>query len=265
MRSLNLQTHIMIEVSFFAAFIAGLITFLAPCTLPLVPGYLGFISGIPLKDLEDPAMARKVRWKIFLNGFFFTLGFGAIFVILGTAIGLLGGALAQYQIWLNRIGGVLIILFGLFMLDVIKIPILQIEHKLRLPSFIRRGNPTSSFIMGTAFGTGWTPCVGPILGAILTLSATLDGALQGALLLSVFSVGLAIPFWIIALGIGEAAHYIEKFTKYLRIISVVGGLFLIFLGILLFIGKLGLLISWGFQLMSFFGFEQFEEFLFDYL
>ncbi|MBI2048151.1 MAG: sulfite exporter TauE/SafE family protein [Parcubacteria group bacterium] len=255
----------MLEVSLFAAFIAGLITFLAPCTLPLVPGYLGFVSGVPLKDLEDPAKARHVRSKIFLNGFFFTVGFSAIFIILGTAIGLLGGALAQYQVWLNRIGGILIVLFGLFMLDVIKIPALQFEHRLKLPQFIRRGNPTSSFIMGAAFGTGWTPCVGPVLGAILTLSATVDGALQGALLLSVFSLGLAIPFWIIALGIGSATLYIQKFINYLRVISVIGGLFLIFLGVLLFIGKLGLLISWGFQIMSLFGLDAYEERLLEFL
>jgi len=248
----------MIEISLFAAFIAGIITFIAPCTLPLVPGYLGFISGVPAAILNDPARARELRWKIFWNGFFFVLGFSAIFIILGTLIGFLGGALAQFQVWLNRIGGILIIIFGLFMLDVIKLPILQIEHRLKIPSFLRRGEPGTSFILGTAFGVGWTPCVGPILGAILTLAATTTTALKGALLLSVFSAGLAIPFLLIALGIGSAAHYIQAFSKYLKIISVIGGLFLIFLGLLLFFGKFGLLIAWGFQFMSFIGLDTFE-------
>lgn len=255
----------MLEISLFAAFIAGLITFLAPCTLPLVPGYLGFISGVPSAELNDPEKAKKIRWKIFWNGFFFILGFSAVFIILGTLIGFLGSALAQYQIWLNRIGGILIILFGLFMLNVIKIPFLQAEHQLRAPSFLERGKSSSSFILGSAFGIGWTPCVGPVLGAILALAASSATALQGALLLSVFSAGLAVPFLMIALGVGSAAQYIEKFSRYLRWVSIIGGLFLIFLGILLFRGKLGLLVSWGFQLMRFFGIDAYEERLLEFL
>jgi len=255
----------MIEISLFAAFIAGLITFIAPCTLPLVPGYLGFISGVPAEDFNNPEKAQKLRWKIFWNGFFFVLGFSAIFIIFGTLIGFLGSALVGFQVWLNRIGGILIVLFGLFMLDVLKIPMLQIEHHLKIPPFLRRGRPGTSFVLGSAFGVGWTPCVGPVLGAILTLAATTTTALQGALLLSVFSAGLAVPFLLIALGVGSATRYIKKFTKYLRIVSVVGGIFLIFLGILLFLGKLSLLISWGFQFMSFIGLDAFEGRLLDLL
>lgn len=255
----------MIEVSLFAAFIAGLITFLAPCTLPLVPGYLGFVSGLPPEDLNDPAKRNSIRWKVFINGFFFVLGFSLIFIILGTLIGLLGSALAGYQIWLNRLGGILIVVFGFFMLDVIKIPILQFDHKLKIPSFVKRGKPTSSFMLGTAFGAGWTPCVGPILGAILTLSATVGGVLEGALLLTVFSAGLSIPFLVIALGIGSAAQYIEKWSKYLKVISIFGGVFLIFLGTLLFLGKLSLLLSWGFQILNFIGLGGFEERLIEFL
>ena len=258
----------MLEVSLIAAFIAGLITFLAPCTLPLVPGYLGFISGVSSKDLNNPEIARRLKWRIFLNGVFFTLGFSLVFILLGTLIGLLGAQLTVYQVWLNRIGGLFIMFFGLFLLDFIKIPFLQTEHRLKhlkLPSFIKKGKPTSSFILGSAFATGWTPCVGPVLGAMLTLSATLDGVLQGTLLLAVFSLGLAIPFWVIALGIGSAAQYIEKAAPYLRAISIIGGIFLILLGILLFLGKLGLLLSWGFQIMSFLGLDIYEERLLDFL
>ncbi|MAG12639.1 cytochrome C biogenesis protein [bacterium] len=255
----------MFEVSLIAAFVAGLITFLAPCTLPLVPGYLGFISGIPAADLNDPQKSQKLKWKVLGNGVFFILGFSAIFILLGTLIGFLGSTLAQYQIWLNRIGGLLIILFGLFMLDAIKIPFLQIEHRIKVPTFLKRGKPTSSFVLGAAFGTGWTPCVGPVLGAILTLSATLEGVLQGTFLLSVFSAGLAVPFLVIALGIGSAAQYIERFSRYLRAISAIGGLFLIFLGILLLFGKLGLLLTWGFQILNFLGLGEFEKLLLDYL
>lgn len=255
----------MIEVSLFAAFIAGLITFLAPCTLPLVPGYLGFISGVSSQDLRDPEKAGRLRWKIFFNGFFFILGFSAVFIILGTLIGFIGSALAEYQVWLNRIGGIFIILFGLFMLNVIKIPFLQAEHQLRISSIFERGKSLNSFILGSAFSIGWTPCVGPILGAVLALAASSATALQGALLLSVFSAGLAVPFLVIALGIGSAAQYIEQFSKYLRVVSIIGGVLLIFLGILLFIGKFGLLVSWGFQLMRFFGIDAYEESLLKFL
>ena len=258
----------MIEISLIAAFIAGLITFLAPCTLPLVPGYLGFISGVPAADFNNPEKVKKLRWKIFKNGFFFILGFSAIFIILGTIIGFLGSALAQYQVWLNRIGGLFIIFFGFFMLDVIKIPFLQATHNIRLPAFLKtfeRGKPTSSFILGSAFGVGWTPCVGPVLGAILALAASSTTTLQGTLLLTVFSAGLAVPFLVIALGVGSAAQYIEKFSKYLHVVSIIGGLFLIFLGVLLFLGKFSLLLSWSFQIMRFFGLDIYEERLLDFL
>lgn len=258
----------MIEVSIIAAFIAGLVTFLAPCTLPLVPGYLAFISGVPATELADPMRARKVRWKIFWNGVFFTIGFSVIFIIFGTFIGILGGALAKYQIWLNRIGGGLIILFGLMMLDVLKIPFLQTEHRffrIGLPSFIKRGKPTSSFVLGSAFGVGWTPCVGPVLGAILTLAATVEGATQGAFLLAIFSTGLAVPFLIIALGVGQATRYIERYSSYLRVTSIIGGLFLVFLGILLALGKLSLLLAWGFQFLEFIGLGSLEDLFLDYL
>ena len=255
----------MMEITLIAAFIAGVITFLAPCTLPLVPGYLGFISGVPSQDLNDPAKAKQLRWKIFFNGVFFTLGFSIIFIILGTLIGLLGSTLAPYQVWLNRIGGIFIIFFGLLLINVIKIPFFNLERHMKVPKWLERGKPTSSLIMGVAFGAGWTPCVGPVLGAILALASTSGAALQGTYLLSVFSLGLAVPFLVVALGIGSAAQYIEKFSKYLNAISFIGGLFLIFLGAMLFMGRLSLLLSWGFQIMRFFGIDAYEETLLEFL
>jgi len=255
----------MMEITLIAAFIAGLITFLAPCTLPLVPGYLGFISGVSSEELKDPKKAKKVRWKIFFNGFFFVLGFSIIFILLGTLIGFLGSTLAQYQVWLNRIGGIFIIFFGFLLLNVVKIPFLQLDKHIKVPMALKRGKPTSSLILGTAFGIGWTPCVGPVLGAILALATASGTALQGTYLLSVFSAGLAVPFLVIALGIGSAAQYIEKFSKYLKAVSFIGGLFLILLGVLLFMGRFVLILSWGFQIMRFFGFDAYEERLLELL
>ncbi len=247
---------------FIPAFIAGLLTFLAPCTLPLVPGYLGFISGASLGELKDPMRSRQVRLKIFLNGLFFVLGWTLVFTILGTLIGFIGGAvLAPYRLWLARIGGAFVIIFGLFMLNIIRLPFLAREARLKVPPIFERGRPVNSLILGSAFGLGWTPCVGPILGSILLLASTTATALQGALLLSIFSLGLAIPFLAIAVGIGSASNFIERHSGFLNSISVVGGLFLIFLGILLLTNNMALLISYGYQLFQFINYERLLDYL----
>lgn len=238
-----------------AAFIAGLLTFLAPCTLPLVPAYLGFISGVSSKDLENPETARQARRKIFLNGIFFILGFSLVFIAFGTLAGVLGQGLVPYRIWLTRIGGVLVILFGLFMLGAFNISFLQVDKRLKMPSFLKVGKPSSSLAIGSAFAFGWTPCVGPILGSILLLASTEGSALTGAFLLTVFSSGLAIPFLLVAFGFSHATKYINKISKYLKWTSMVGGVFLILLGILLLTNNFSLLVQYGFQLFGFLNYE----------
>ena len=234
-----------------SAFVAGLITFLAPCTLPLVPAYLGFISGVDKDALNDPSRKHEVRRKIIINGVFFVIGFTLVFVFFGALAGLLGQGLAAYREILSRVGGVFVILFGLLMLGVFKLPFLQIEHKIKLPSWIAVGKPSSSSIIGAVFALGWTPCVGPILGSILLLASTSSTAFTGAFLLFVFSMGLAVPFIATAFGFAHASTYIAKAQKFLKWISIVGGVFLILLGILLLTNNFSLLISWGFQLFSF--------------
>lgn len=244
------------------AFIAGILTFLAPCTLPLVPGYLGFISGSSLEDLKDPEKAKKARWKIFLNGLFFMLGFSAVFIIMGTLAGFIGATLlAPYRLWLGRIGGIFVIIFGLFMLNVLKIPFLTREKQFKAPAIFKLGGPTNSFILGSAFAFGWTPCVGPILGSILLLASTSTSALQGALMLTVFSAGLAIPFLLIAIGIGSASRRIQNISRYLNVVSVIGGIFLIFLGVLLVMGKIGLLIAYGYKIFQFINYDRLLDYL----
>lgn len=272
----------MIEFSLvIPAFIAGILTFLAPCTLPLVPGYLGFISGVSAQDLRDPGKAKSARRMIFLNGIFFIFGFSVVFIILGTAAGFFGHAVFQYRIWLSRIGGVFVILFGLFMLhpytnplvgvildsaffpvknllqkirtlfgvgvNVLKIPFLSREIQLKTPAFFQRGKAVNSFLLGTAFGFGWTPCVGPILGSILALAAASATAAQGAFLLGVFSLGLAVPFLAIAAGFGSAAAYIARIGSYLRAVSIFGGSMLIILGVLLVTNNLGAWIAFFYR------------------
>ena len=129
------------------AFTAGMLTFLAPCTLPLVPAYLGFISGVSAKDLQDPSTAKIAKRKVFLNGLLFVLGFSVIFIILGTAAGFFGQTLFGYRVLLSRIGGIFVILFGLFMLNVLHIPFLSREVQIKTPSLFQKGNPLNSFII----------------------------------------------------------------------------------------------------------------------
>lgn len=243
------------------AFIAGILTFLTPCTLPLVPGYLGFISGTSIEDLKNPEKAKEVRWKIFLNGAFFIIGFSLVFIAFGILAGFAGRALVPYRIWLTRIGGIFVILFGLFMLNILKLPFLQAEKQIHVAGVFKRGRPVNSMILGSAFGFGWTPCVGPILGSVLLLASTSATALKGAVLLLFFSLGLAIPFLLIAVSIGGALRYIEKFARYLNVISIIGGIFLIILGILLFTNNMGLLTSYGFELFKFIEYEKLLDYL----
>lgn len=224
----------MIEISvglIVSAFFAGLLTFLAPCTLPMVPAFLGFISGVSTKELEDPATAEAARRKVLLNGIFFILGFSVIFILFGVLAGVVGQELAPYRIWFGRIGGLLVILFGLLMLGVFHMKFLQVGGSaMKLPSWMKAGNLSSSLLVGGAFAFGWTPCVGPILASILLVASTEGSAVAGAMLLTVFSLGLALPFILISFAISKASKRIAAFfaflTKYRVVILALFGLIL---------------------------------------
>lgn len=242
-------------------FVAGLLAFLAPCTLPILSAYLAFISGVSLDELRDPLKAAIARRKIFFNGLVFVVGFSAVFIAMGTLVGFLGAAFGEYRIWLSRLGGIFVIIFGLFMLGVLKIPALAAERALAIPQIFERGRPMNSFILGATFAFGWTPCVGPILGSVLFLAATSETALQGAFFLLIFSTGLAVPFLLIAAGIGSATRYIENFSKYLSAVSVVGGILLIFIGALLLTDNMALLVSYGYRLFEFINYDALLDYL----
>ncbi|MBN1779238.1 MAG: sulfite exporter TauE/SafE family protein [Candidatus Buchananbacteria bacterium] len=255
----------MFGLSFFSlaspAFIAGLITFLAPCTLPLVPGYLVFISGVSLSDLKKQNLNFKNRRAIFLNGLFFVLGFTFAFVGLGLAAGAIGHGLGRYQFYLARVGGVFVIIFGLLMLDLIKIPFLNQEKKIKIPQIFQRGNGLNSLILGAAFGFGWTPCIGPILGSVLLLASTSTTIVQGGGLLLIFSLGLAIPFLLLALGISQATLLLKKITPVLKIFSLVGGVFLILLGFLMLTNQLGIWTGYFYHFLNFSNYQRIYDFL----
>jgi cytochrome c-type biogenesis protein len=246
------------------AFIAGIFTFLAPCTLPLVPGYLSFISGVSTEDLKNTETAKRARIKIFMNGLLYVVGFSVVFVIMGSIFAAAGIVLAGYRLVLARIGGAFVIIFGLYMTGVLNFSFLSfLSSEKRLPAFkyLKPGNPASSFLFGSAFAFGWTPCVGPVLGAVLTLAATTGTVGEGAFLLSVFAAGLALPFLTIAIGIGSATSYLNKIIPYLNIVSVVGGIFLIFLGVLLLTDNFVIWIAKAYELLDFVNYDSLYDFL----
>lgn len=246
------------------SFFAGLLTFLAPCTLPLVPGYLGFISGVSIRDLQDPTRVRQARRRIFLNGLLYVLGFSLIFIALGSLVGLGGVWLGPYRVWLSRIGGVFVILFGLYMMHLLELPFLRfLKSDKHLPAirFVRPGRPASSLLFGAAFALGWTPCVGPVLGSILTVAAASGTVGQGAFLLAMFSLGLAIPFLVIAAGIGWFSKHLAKVGRYLNAVSVIGGIFLVFIGLLLLTNSFGVWIAYFFRVFDFINYDRLLNYL----
>ena len=220
-----------------AAFLAGVLMFLAPCTLPLVPAYLAFISG-------------GEKRRIMANAIAYVLGFSVIFILLGLFAGFIGTFLAPWRDLLSRVGGAVIIIFGLTMLGFVHIPLLGSDKKIRLPKFLVLGHPQSSFLIGVLFALGWSPCIGPILGTILLFASTSATAVQGAVLLAVFSFGLGLPFLLTALLINRAEGAFNRFAGFARILSLVGGIILVFLGALMLSGKMGLLLTWGFSLFN---------------
>jgi len=241
------------------AFIAGLLTFLAPCTLPLVPAYLGFISGVSAKDLQHPEKTSKIRKRVLTNALFYIVGFSSVFILLGLLFGLGGAALVHYRIILSRIGGVFILFFAAYLLGLFErskrfSQWFSQEHRFVLRN-LHPGSPLSAFLFGATFAFGWTPCIGPILGSVLLLASTTATVVQGAFLLLVFSTGLAVPFLVLALGIAHAAETVKTLNRFLPYVSFLGGIFLLILGILLVTDSLSLWLEWVYQAFQFINYD----------
>ncbi len=254
----------MIEIPLlFGAFIGGMLMFLAPCTLPIVPAYLAFIAGVPLQALSQPdATARRAaRRAVMRNAVAFVVGFSIIFILLGASAGVVGSLLGPWRGLLAKIGGAIIIVFGLTMLGVIKLPALTRERRPSLPGFLTLGTIPSSGLIGAIFAVGWSPCIGPILGTVLLIASNSATVVYGALLLAVFSVGLAIPFLLVAHAVGEASVFLAKLSGFVRVVSIVGGLGLVAGGSLMVTGNMGLLVAWGFDLFHAFGYERLLDYL----
>ncbi|HIJ59225.1 MAG TPA: cytochrome c biogenesis protein CcdA [Nitrospirae bacterium] len=225
------------EINYTIAFIAGLMSFLSPCVLPLVPIYVSIISGISFEDIRN----NRFSFKTLFNTIAFIFGFSTIFITLGASSSFIGALLIEYQVILRVTGGIFIIILGLFMTGLIKSQILMQEKRFNL----NRSSTgiLSSFFIGIVFAAGWTPCIGPILGAILLYTASQASTNQGILMLTMYSLGLAVPFLLSSIFISLFFTYTRKMNKFMRYASLIIGIVMIFIGILLVFDKLSLVSS----------------------
>jgi cytochrome c-type biogenesis protein len=222
------------------AFTAGLLSFLSPCVLPLVPSYITFLTGL---SIENVSRARRVA---LLHALLFIAGFTAIFVALGAGATAIGVLLGAYRDWISRIGGVLLIVFGFVLLEVLTIPALSRERRVYLAE--KPVGLLGSLLVGIAFGAGWTPCIGPILGGILSLASVSASMSRGLGLLLAYSAGLAVPFLLAALAIDRFIALLARMRRGLAWVSRISGALLIGVGILLVTGYFTVLASWLQQL-----------------
>lgn len=210
------------------AFTAGLLSFLSPCVLPLVPSYVTFITGMGLDDVS------RARRTALVHALLFVLGFSFIFVALGAGASVFGQLLREYRVWIARIGGVLMVLMGLWMLDVLRIGALQQERRFHLSD--KPLGYLGTVLVGIAFGAGWTPCLGPTLGAILLLAANESELGKGITLLSFYSAGLAVPFLVSALALEKFLSFFQSFRHNIGKVNRIAGILLIVVGVLMFTG-----------------------------
>jgi cytochrome c-type biogenesis protein len=229
-----------LEIGIAVAFAAGVLSFLSPCVLPLVPSYLSFVSGVGLEELEHGD--GDVRRTAFIHSLFFVLGFSLVFLALGASATLVGRLLREYQVWIARIGGAVIVLFGLYLLGLRPGMFLQRERRVHL-----RDKPLGylgSTLVGITFGAGWSPCIGPILGGILTFAATRQTMTEGLVLLGFYSAGLAVPFLVSSLALSWFLTTFDRFKRWIPWVERISGLLLIGVGLLLMSGRFTALAAW---------------------
>lgn len=212
------------------AFTAGILSFISPCVLPLIPSYITYITGVSFKELTDDREKRRVRWATISHSLLFIMGFSTVFILMGASASYMGQLLIEYQSWIMKVGGVLIIILGIHFTGIINISFLQMEKRFEL-----RRKPLGylgSFFVGIVFAAGWTPCIGPILSAILIYASTSKNFTTGVYLLSVYSLGLGIPFFLSSLAFTTFLSVFDRIKRHMRWITVASGIFLILIGIL---------------------------------
>jgi cytochrome c-type biogenesis protein len=229
------------QITVGLAFLAGLASFLSPCVFSLVPAYIGYLGG----RAAGGEASGSSRFVTFTHGVAFVLGFSVVFILLGVAVSAAGGLLYDLRSYLAKIGGVVVVIFGLHMIGVFRIPFLEYDARVH-SSPDREWGYLSSALLGVFFSAGWSPCVGPVLGTILTVAINGGSVALGTKLLSAYSAGLAVPFLIAAIGIGWVSTILQKYGKVMHYIEVAMGVLLVIVGIMLFAGVFELLARYGF-------------------
>lgn len=226
------------NLGLFTAFVGGLISFLSPCVLPLVPGYVSFVAGHSVDELRQQSRAR---WVGVAASLAFIAGFATVFILMGLSATALGRLLLAYRQETNIVGGIIVIVFGLFMSGLLPLRWLHMDTRLvhRLES---GGGPLAAYLLGLAFAFGWSPCIGPVLGAILTVSAT--GELSGASLLAAYSVGLGVPFLLTALFVDRFLAHQQRLRRWSRPVHLIAGILMIIMGIAMVTGQLTVFAYW---------------------
>jgi len=230
------------NITYIGAFIAGLLSFLSPCVLPLIPSYITYITGLSFADLQAEHPSHKVRMMTINHSLLFISGFTTVFVLLGASATFIGGFLEEHMGLLRKIGGVLIVIFGIHVSGIFDIGILLGEKRVSLHR--KPAGYAGSFVVGVAFAAGWTPCIGPILASILMVAATENMIYRGIALLFIYSLGLGLPFFLASLAMHQFLVFFNRFKKYIRIFEMITGVFLIIVGILLFTNYLTVIASY---------------------
>jgi cytochrome c-type biogenesis protein len=232
----------MIDVTFGAAFLAGLISFVSPCVLPLVPPYLCYLAGVSLDQLTGDAPTDVKRRTVFFSSLTFVLGFSTVFVALGAGASAIGQFVRSYMDILSVVGGIIIIVMGLHFLGVFRIGLLHRQARMEVRN--HKVGPAGSYLMGLAFGFGWTPCIGPVLSVILGVAGTRDTVGAGALLLAVYSLGLGIPFIAAGLFAGPFMRWMRRYRGHLGKVEKAMGALLVLTGVLFVTGQITTIAYW---------------------
>ena len=225
----------MAEISYFYVVLAGLLSFLSPCVLPIVPGYLCFLAGTSLDKIASGEDASKER-NVFYFALSFVCGFSTVFILLGASATLLSGIVYEYLDILRVVGGIIIIIFGIHFMQIIQLPFLNRDTRYQIESY--RPGIVGSYVIGLSFAFGWTPCIGPILGSVLSIAASSETVTYGIVLLMLYSAGLGIPFLLAAYAINGFMRFLSKIRNYIRAIEIFTGVLLVIFGILILTNRI---------------------------
>ncbi|MEZ4600437.1 MAG: cytochrome c biogenesis CcdA family protein [Syntrophotaleaceae bacterium] len=240
------------DVTYWIAFSAGMLSFFSPCVLPLLPSYITYITGLSFSQLQEAHPGKQVRWTVLVHCLLFIAGFSTVFIALGALAGLASasfqGQLRESLGWIQKLGGVLIFLFGVHISGLFRFGILLGDKRIHIHA--KPAGFLGTFLVGVAFAAGWTPCIGPILGAILTLAAGASGSPgRGILLLATYSAGMGIPFLVSGLLFHAFLEFFNTFRKYIRLVEIFTGILLMIVGVMLFFNMFGIVTGYLYQIL----------------